>query len=62
MQLPDGTLCALPSWMTDASACATMTLGPARASCDELPASLLPKLSAADRTEAAVNAMRRGYI
>ena len=34
VQLPDGTLCALPTWMTDPSACATMTIGPSVASCD----------------------------
>jgi hypothetical protein len=36
VQLPDGTLCALPAWMTDSSACSRMTLSQARASCSAL--------------------------
>jgi hypothetical protein len=36
VQLPDGTLCALPVWMTDPSSCAGMALGPAVVSCDAL--------------------------
>ena len=36
VKLPDETLCALPVWMTDPSACAGMALGPAVVSCDAL--------------------------
>jgi len=36
VQLPDGTLCALPTWMTDPSVCAVMLVGPPVASCEAL--------------------------